>query len=289
MRRLAAFDIETTGVDPQSDRIVTAAVSLAGDGRPTESRAWLVDPGVEIPEGATAVHGITTEQARAGGLTAAEAVEQITAALAEQLLRGVPVIAFNARFDLTTLDREARRHGVVPLVDRVGGPDGMLVVDPFVLDKQFDRYRPGKRTLGAVCDHYGVRLDAAHDANADAIAAARVAWRLAQRIELLRAAELPALHAQQVVWAAEQAASLEEYFRAQGQDEQVEREWPIVQPPVPVAPAAEPEPLAAEPKREPLAAEPEPEPEPLAAEPQPATLAAEPEPEPELTLFAAAA
>lgn len=228
MRRLAAFDIETTGVDPQSDRIVTAAVSLAGDGRPTESRSWLVDPGVEIPAGASAVHGITTEQARAEGVDPAEAVEQITALLAEQLRRGVPVIAFNARFDLTCLDREARRHGVVPLLDRVGGPSGMLVVDPFVLDKQYDRYRRGKRTLGAVCEHYRVRLDAAHDANADAIAAARVAWRLAQAIEELRTTELASLHARQVVWAAEQAVSLEEYFREQGRDERIEREWPIV-------------------------------------------------------------
>lgn len=227
MRRLAAFDIETTGVDPQSDRIVTAAVSLVGDGRPTESHSWIVDPGVEIPAGATAVHGITTERARAEGVASAEAVHEITALLADQLLHGTPVIAFNARFDLTTLDREARRYGIVPLIERVGA-DRMLVVDPFVLDKQFDRFRRGKRTLGAVCEHYRVRLDAAHDANADAVAAARVAWRLAQAIEELRETELALLHTQQIAWAAEQAASLELYFQEQGRQELVEREWPVV-------------------------------------------------------------
>jgi DNA polymerase-3 subunit epsilon len=227
MGRLAAFDIETTGVDPQSDRIVTAAVSLVGGGRPTESYAWIVDPGVEIPEGATAVHGITTEQARAQGVETAEAVYEITALLADQLLHGTPVIAFNARFDLTMLDREARRYGIVPLIERVGA-DRMLVVDPFVLDKQYDRFRRGKRTLGAVCEHYRVRLDAAHDANADAVAAARVAWRLAQAIEELRQTELALLHMQQIAWAAEQAASLEQYFREQGRHEPVEREWPVV-------------------------------------------------------------
>jgi DNA polymerase-3 subunit epsilon len=228
MRRLAAFDVETTGIDPQHDRIVTAAVSLVGDGRPPESYAWLVDPGVEIPAGATAVHGITTEHARAEGAPAYEAVAEITALLADQLRQGVPVIAFNARFDMTTLDREARRHGIVPLVDRVGGPDGLLVVDPYVLDKQFDRYRPGKRTLGAVCEHYRVPLEDAHTANADALAAARVAWRLGQALEELRTTDLRSLHLQQVAWAAEQAASLEVYFREQGREERVEREWPIV-------------------------------------------------------------
>lgn len=227
LRRLAAFDIETTGVDPQNDRIVTAAVSLVGDGRPSEAHAWLVDPGIEIPAGATAVHGITNEQARADGVETAEAVHEITALLADQLRQGVPVIAFNARFDLTMLDREARRHGIVPLIDRVG-PEGMLVIDPFVLDKQFDRFRRGKRTLGAVCEHYRVRLDAAHDANADAVAAARVAWRLAQTLQELREMELSLLHAQQIGWAAEQAASLEQYFREQGRHERIERDWPIV-------------------------------------------------------------
>jgi DNA polymerase-3 subunit epsilon len=244
MRRLAAFDIETTGVDPTNDRIVTAAVSLVGDGRQSESHAWLVDPGVEIPAGATAVHGITTEEARADGVETAEAVHEITALLADQLLHGVPVIAFNARFDLTCLDREARRHGIVPLIERVGA-DRMLVIDPFVLDKQYDRFRRGKRTLGAVCEHYRVRLDAAHDANADAVAAARVAWRLAQGIAELRETELPLLHTQQIGWAAEQAASLEAYFLEQGRVEHVERGWPVVPLLSELAVAAAQQPLAA--------------------------------------------
>jgi DNA polymerase-3 subunit epsilon len=228
MGRLAAFDIETTGVDPESDRIVTAAVSLVGDGRPSEHRAWLVDPGIDIPPGASAVHGITTELARAEGRVSAEAVEEIAAALADQLLVGVPIVAFNARFDLTILDREAQRHGLRRLVDRVGGAQRMLVVDPHVLDKHFDRFRPGKRTLSAVCRHYRVTLDQAHAANADALAAARVAFRLATRVAELGEMDLADLHREQVSWAAEQAASLEDYFRRQGRSEQVERVWPVI-------------------------------------------------------------
>jgi hypothetical protein len=52
------------GVDPDRDRIVTAAVSLVGDGQESEHLSWLVDPDIEIPAGATAVHGITTAEAR---------------------------------------------------------------------------------------------------------------------------------------------------------------------------------------------------------------------------------
>jgi len=226
--RLAAFDIETTGIDVETDRVVTAAVSIVGGGLPTESHGWLVDPGVEIPAGATEIHGITTEHARAHGRPAEEAIEEIVTLLADHVVRGVPIVAFNARFDLTCLDREARRHGVVPLVDRIGGPDALLVVDPFVVDKQIDRYRRGKRTLGAVCEHYAVPLTDAHAADADAMAAARVAWRLGQRVPELRRLELAALHREQIGWADEQARSLEEYFRREGRDERIEGAWPIV-------------------------------------------------------------
>lgn len=242
--RLAAFDTETTGIACERDRIVTAAVSIVGGGLPAESHAWLLDPGVEIPAAATAVHGITTARARAEGQAPATAIDEIVSVLADQLRQGIPVIAFNARFDLTCLDREARRHGVPTLLERVGGPSGLIVVDPFVLDKQFDRFRKGKRTLGHVCAHYRVPLDEAHAANADALAAARVAWRLGQAFPELRDADLRTLHGQQIGWAAEQAASLELYFRQQGRAEHVEREWPIVSERV-AMPVAADAPLAA--------------------------------------------
>ncbi len=241
-RRLAAFDLETTGIDSESDRIVTAAVSLVGDGREPVFHAWLVDPGIEIPAGAAAVHGITTERARAEGRPPAEAVAEIVMLLADQLRQGIPIVAFNARFDLTCLDREARRHGIPTLLERVGA-DGMLVVDPYVLDKQVDRFRKGKRTLGDVCRHYNVPLEEAHASHADALAAARVAWRLGEAFEELRQPELAALHGLQVGWAAEQAASFEDYLRRNGRDERIERAWPIV--PLPDEQPEQPIPLAA--------------------------------------------
>ena len=226
--RLAAFDVETTGVNPESDRIVTAAVSVVGGGLEAEHFSWLVDPGIDIPAGATSVHGVTTERARAEGRNPGEAIDEIATALADQLQQGVPVVAFNARFDLTILDRETRRHGLRPLLDRVGGPQGMLVVDPHVLDKQVDRFRRGKRTLVAVCNQYRVSLDKVHAASADALAAARLAFKMGATVPELRDIDLRVLHREQVSWAAVQAASLEEYFRKEGRDQHVEGAWPII-------------------------------------------------------------
>lgn len=226
--RLAAFDLETTGPDPDAARIVAAAVSLVGDGRAPEHLSWLVDPGVEIPACATSVHGVTTARVRAEGRIAEEAIEEITSALAGQLQQGVPIVAFNARFDLTVLDREAGRHRLRSLLDRVGGVDGMIVIDPHVLDKQIDPLRRGKRTLSAVCEHYRITLDDAHTATADALAAARVAYVLGATVAELGRTNIQVLHRQQIDWAVEQAESLEKYFHRQGRFKRVEGIWPVV-------------------------------------------------------------
>ena len=63
---MALFDCESTGVDPHRDRIVTAAIVevTPGADRPSRSSTWLLDPGIDIPAPAAAVHGVTTEHAR---------------------------------------------------------------------------------------------------------------------------------------------------------------------------------------------------------------------------------
>jgi DNA polymerase-3 subunit epsilon len=233
--RLAAFDIETTGTDIENDRIVTAAVSLVGAGEESVSRNWLVDPGVPIPQEATDVHKITNEMARRDGVPTVEAVEEISSLLAEALGEGTPVVAFNGRFDLTILDREARRHGIEPLVDRIGGLDGLLVIDPYVLDKQVNRFRKGRRNLSILCEAYRVPLNGAHAADADALAAARLAWRMGKNYPELGELDIFELHEQQIRWADEQARSLQQYFAEQGRPERIEGAWPLV----PVGPAVE--------------------------------------------------
>lgn len=229
--RLAAFDTETTGVDYNTARIVTAAVIAVGGDQATTPATWLIDPGVDIPDEAAAIHGVTTAHARTHGRKAPEAIEEIAGALAAQLNTGVPVIAMNARYDLTLLDRELRRHNLTPLADRQ--TDGAVwgVIDPYVIDKAVDKYRRGKRTLTALCAHYGIKLgaDQAHDCSEDALAAARVAYKLAVKFPRVRVA-LPVLMANQTAWAAEQATALQEYLRTKGgqPDAVVEPAWPLV-------------------------------------------------------------
>jgi DNA polymerase III subunit epsilon len=205
---LGVFDLETTGVDVETARIVTAHVGLIDmTGRSIVEGTWLADPGVEIPAGAAAVHGITTEHAQAEGRPAAEVVAEIVAAIEAVFARGIPLVIYNAPYDLTVLDRESKRHGIASPV--IGN-----VVDPLVIDKAVDRFRKGKRTLEVASELYGVTLDDAHDAGADAIAAGRVAQAIAAKYPDEVGVSADELHRKQVGWCAEQAASFQEYMRS---------------------------------------------------------------------------
>ncbi len=220
---VGVFDLETTGVDVTTDRIVTAHVGLLGpDGVVRRSRSWLADPGVEIPEGATAVHGITTAHARTHGRPVAHVVAEVVAELRALFEAGVPVVAYNAPYDFSLLKHEALRHGIPPILDPAP------VIDPLVLDKAHDRYRKGKRTLEVVAAHYAVSLVGAHDAAADAVAAGRLAQALARRFGLTT--PLDELHTQQIAWARTQIESLTEYFIRIGRldpDDRLDGSWPI--------------------------------------------------------------
>lgn len=230
--RLAGFDLETTGVDVETDRIVTACITEVGGSTPPITARWLANPGIDIPEGAARIHGITTAKARADGQDARDVVEELVAGLTQVVLSGTPLVVMNASFDLTMLDREARRYGVTPLTEVVG--DEFAVVDPRVLDKHVDRRRKGSRNLTALCQHYGVRLDGAHSADADAIAACRVAWRIGNTRPELAALPLHELHRQQIEWAREQGESLAAYFaRTPGKEswaDGVRLDWPLIPP-----------------------------------------------------------
>ena len=256
---MACFDIESTGVDPFRDRIVTSAVIEVGKGRETRSHTWFLDPGIEIPDEAAAVHGITTQAARDGGTDNAAGVWEIAETLLRCASEGVPIVAHNASYDLTMLWAESVRHGhrdhVTALEDLAErGP----VIDTFVIEKHLDPFRPGqpngRRPADACGSHklidcarlWGVALDEAdaHGAEADALAAGRLAWRLATQPERFApfdsrptarinpaAFPLPELHQWQRRTKREQAESFGTYLRKQGKPDDVSRDWPLQSPP----------------------------------------------------------
>lgn len=226
---LYSLDFETTGVDPESDRVVTATLLRIEPGGSTKPIIWewLIDPGVEIPEGAAKVHGITTERARAEGRPAAEAIPDLIKVLNEHMTGEHPLVVYNAPFDLTMGDREARRYGV-----ELNRPVG--IIDPFVIDKHVDKYRRGSRKLLDTCAHHGITLseEDAHTSAGDTLAAARLAWKLAHHPQL-RNLSLTEVHEKQWGWAKTQGLGFADYLEKKGRAEEARRvrlgasHWPM--------------------------------------------------------------
>lgn len=258
---MTGLDFESTDKDPETAHIVSGAVSTIRPGEPPVTFHQMCDPGIEIPAEAAAIHGITTERARAEGGDRRRLIETITELLALSISAGVPIVGMNLSYDLTLLDRERRRLDLSPLEDAIGLNELGPVVDIYVIDKYVNQYRPGSRKLAALSEHYGVTLDGAHDASHDTLAACRVAYKMMRRAHgnrralwsiyskqvdkegnkikgwqvgkiLDRFVELSKmdvwqLHWAQARWRAEQSASLEEYLRRTDDEARVDPWWPI--------------------------------------------------------------
>lgn len=220
---LASYDCETSGLNTATDRIVTAALIRANG----DTVRWISDAdGVEIPRAASHIHGYTTDIVRSHGRPAKEVVEQIAAAIAGELSAGAALVVMNAPFDLPLLDAECARHGVLSVAKRIGRPIGP-VVDPLVLDHAADRYRKGKRNLEALAKHYGVPLEDAHQADADALAALGVARAIAEKFDEL---QVPArvVHGWQIKMHARWAANYQGFLRRSGKpDAVIDGHWPL--------------------------------------------------------------
>ena len=222
---LALFDTETSGIDPHRDRIVTAAIVEVVPGTTVRTSTWLIDHGIEIPDAAARIHGITTEAARAGGVDPAGAIYEIAQHLVRLSRAGVPIVGHNVVYDVTLLWAETVRH-----CPDMSDPVAALapIIDTLVLDKWADTYRKGSRKLLDVARHYGLAVDqlAAHGAEYDALLAGRVAWHLGARYPALDI-PLPALHTLQVEEKRRQADSFGAYLVKQGKPDDVAREWPV--------------------------------------------------------------
>lgn len=213
-----SFDLETTSADPFEARIVTSAlVRIDAQGaHPTE---LLADPGVPIPEAASKVHGISTEYAREHGQPHDEVLRTTIESIRQAWEEGYTLVVYNAAYDLTVL------HQLEPSFYVTGS-----VFDPFVIDKVLDPYRKGKRTLSDVCEHYQVRIDNAHEATSDALAAARVAWKQAKQhyAEQLGAMNLEELMEFQAVKYFESQQSFKSYLEKHQRDSStVNTSWPM--------------------------------------------------------------
>jgi len=164
----AVLDVETTGVDPQQDRVVQLGVAIfrPGADKP-EAAGLLVNPGVPIPPQATEVHRIADAD-----VADAQPFGEVWALVAEDLAEASFLVAYNAPFDTAFLGAELERAGLEM--------SGLMVLDPLPVFRE--HYAPPHR-LGEAYRRLGLGvLHGAHDACTDAWATGRVLLALRDKL-----------------------------------------------------------------------------------------------------------
>ena len=146
------FDLETTGVNIAVDRIVEISILKVFPNGNKESKTWLVNPEVEIPEAAAAIHGITNEK------VVTEPTFKELAAVVNDMIAGCDLAGFNSnRFDIPLLAEELMRAGI-----------DFDMNNRKAIDVQVIFHKKEQRTLGAGYQFYcGKELTGAHGAEAD--------------------------------------------------------------------------------------------------------------------------
>lgn len=159
-RPLVVFDLEATGLNKKSDRIISIGILkyLPGEKQPVRKR-YLLNPGVPIPAESTRVHGITDEDVKDAPTFAA------IAAHLEDLLKDADLAGYNIiGYDIPLLCEEfARAHRPFDVEKRR------------VLDVQKIFFNKEPRTLEAALRFYcGEEHTDAHDALGDVLATVKV-------------------------------------------------------------------------------------------------------------------
>lgn len=157
-RPLVAFDVETTGTNTTTDRIVSIALFKILPNGEVISRNRVLNPTVPIPKEASDVHGIKDEDVKDQ-----PTFESVSRSLHE-LFQGCDLMVFNKRFDPVILSEEFNRVGIM-----YPEPDTKIVDAMIIYHKAYPR------TLETAFKEYtGKELEGAHDAQADIFATVEV-------------------------------------------------------------------------------------------------------------------
>lgn len=95
--KIAVVDVETTGLDPEKDRVVEIAAAIVEDGRVVFSRSEFVNPGIPIPPEASGIHHIIDDDV-SGAPQLAEALDRVFGAMWND--ENLIFAAHNCRFDM---------------------------------------------------------------------------------------------------------------------------------------------------------------------------------------------
>ena len=166
MTSIIALDLETTGLDPQTDAILEIGARRFDGNRVEDEFSTLINPGRHIPDFITGLTGISDEMVRQ-----APPIRDVLDELAT-FIGDLPILGHNIQFDLSFF----KKYKLFELNERLDTYELAAVVMPSA-----SRYN-----LGSLVQQLGIALPATHRALDDARATHGVFQRL-----LGLASELP--------------------------------------------------------------------------------------------------
>lgn len=152
------IDLEMTGLNAKTDRILEAAAVRIREGKETAYFSAIVNPKVRLSEKVTELTGITQEEA-ANGAETDETLEQFLAFLGDDILVGQ-----NVNFDFSFLKQWAVNHKII--LEK-------QAVDTLKLARQFLPVEQ-KKDLESLCEYFAVPRVNAHRALEDARETAQI-------------------------------------------------------------------------------------------------------------------
>ena len=198
---LAVFDLETTGKDTGTCKIIEVGISKFYHGELVQQLDWFVDPECTIPQEVVELTHI--QQSDVDGQPK---LREIASEILEAF-KGHGIVAYNIGFDRTVLTREFQECGFE-------WPKENPIIDPLVFASHF--YPNQRNKLGIVCERLNITLEGAHRACNDAEATGKVLYAFRDRLP----PDLESLLIVQAQWERENIERMQ--WRRSGHDDPVQ-------------------------------------------------------------------
>ena len=160
-----SFDLETTGLNPEDDRIIEISACKFINGEFSEEYTSLINPEISIPKNIISLTGITNNMVKD-----APVISDILPDLLH-FIDTTPLVAHNIDFDYTFISKNIASFDLtlpeLPLYDTLS------------LARSFI-YFHNSFSLGSLCDYYGIKIKHAHRAGSDALGTGKLFLLLIQ-------------------------------------------------------------------------------------------------------------
>jgi predicted DnaQ family exonuclease/DinG family helicase len=153
LNEFISFDLETTGLNEKTDQIIEISAYRFVNGEPVDEFNSLINPEMSIPAFITDLTSISNEM-----VEDAPKIQNVLPKLLK-FLGKTPIVGHNVNFDLTFIDENFKRHGII-----FNYPNA--IYDTVTLARMFLFFN-NEFNLGAVSEYFGLSSKGSHRAGVD--------------------------------------------------------------------------------------------------------------------------